>query len=363
MNAEKLHQTVNLVEEDINRTKIVTYLQSIVSMLNNLSNSPNQSHQQTLASSLASFLDGINNSDFDQFSASTRKIINDICPNLVLGSKLGDKVKGIIEKNQITFQVAVNEINPLFNEINQFLANSKALRTCLNVFNIVKEELEPGECEIGFIVPREEIKSDFHVYQKELQEFEFILNNYNEYVIGKKQKIELKAISSTDPMIYVGVVVTVGAAIAKTIDWIIDSYKKILEIRLLREQLKNAGVPDNKTKGIEEYSNELMSKKIDEMLDILRIEYCGIKNGDRKNELENGLRISMNKIANRIDSGYNYEVRVGVLSDLEESETDETDETEDHKAYDEIKRVESKLVFSNMNGSKILSLPEKDNKK
>jgi len=360
VNAEKLHQTINLVNEDVNRTKIVTHLQSIVSMLNNLANSPNQSHQQTLASSLTSFLDGINKSNFDQLSASTRKIMTDICPNLVLGSTLGEKVRSIIEKNQITFQVAVNEINPLFNEINQFIANSKALLASFQVFNISKEVLETGECEIGFIVPREEIKNDFHVYQKELQEFEFIINNYNEYVSGKKQKIELKAISSTDPMIYIGVITAVGASIAKTIDWIIDSYKKILEIRLLREQLKNAGVPEDKTKGIEDYANELMSKKIDEMLEILRKEYCGIKNGDRKNELENGLRISMNKIANRIDSGFNYEVRVGALP---KTEADETDDNEEQKNYDEIKRVESKLIFTNMLGSKILSLPEKEVKK
>ena len=67
----------------------------------------------------------------------------------------------------------------------------------------------------------------------------------------------------------------------------------------------------------------------------------------------------MNKIANRIDQGFNIEVR----AEPDEKPDEETDETaQQDKYYENIRKVieaSEKLRFLNIEGERILALPEK----
>lgn len=62
-------------------------------------------------------------------------------------------------------------------------------------------------------------------------------------------------------------------------------------------------MPEEISKKAKEHANTLMEKSIDVFtLEIVQ-EYHTGKDGERKNELRNAVKISLNKIANKIDHG------------------------------------------------------------
>ena len=68
-----------------------------------------------------------------------------------------------------------------------------------------------------------------------------------------------------------------------------------------------------------------------------------------------GLRISLNKIANRVDKGYHIEVRCEPLR-KEDQEKPESKETAIHLA--KVQSASVQLQFFKLEGSPILRLPE-----
>ena len=67
--------------------------------------------------------------------------------------------------------------------------------------------------------------------------------------------------------------------------------------------MENQEIPENIISELEKHVNVTMESKIKELAKELINEHSTIKDEARKNELENGLCISLNQIANRIDKG------------------------------------------------------------
>jgi len=95
--------------------------------------------------------------------------------------------------------------------------------------------------------------------------------------------------------------------------------------------------------GIETLTSELLEK------------YHPGKDGHRKNELANALRVSLNRIANRIDRGYNIEVRVEpVREPVQDNEA--AKKTAEQIAT--IQAASKNMQFMKLEGAPILKLPE-----
>jgi hypothetical protein len=81
-------------------------------------------------------------------------------------------------------------------------------------------------------------------------------------------------------------------------------------------------------------------------------QYSAIKDAGRKNEIGNALHLSLNMLANRIDRGYNIDVRIGPPHSNAKKEENEAVAT--------IKAATPSLQFIRVDGDPILSLPEKE---
>ena len=204
------------------------------------------------------------------------------------------------------------------------------------------------------LIPREYIKNDLGKLGDEIKELTFIFNNYSELIVGKKESFQIRNISTSDPLITVGAITAIAAGVAKTVGWLIDNYKKLLEIKKLKGELKKQGLSEENLQGIADHSNGFMEKAIDEIVNKMAIEYNGNGDKNRKNELLNGVRISLNKIANRIDRGFNFEVRIEPISSEEGEETNGNE-----KEIAEIQEASKSLQFMKLSGQPILKLSEK----
>ncbi len=358
MNVEKLN---SLAYDIVEESKKLNYINKFKNVINSLQQVINQPQQQTHQTNLSQHLDELH-------SALAKSLVNDLSPawyqalveleiDDIFGSNLSNQIESIISRNQITPATAQEELSSIFNKFSAKMTGFTNLVSGLKQLEIGYDELEEDECEIGILIPREFFENDFENLTLELKEITFILNNFSELITGEKQSFQIRNLSTTDPLITVGTVVAIAGGFAKTVGWLIDNYKKLLEIKKLNHELKQQGLPEENLKGILDYSNSYMENSIEEIIIKLSKEYKGNGEKGRKNELLNGVRISLNKIANRIDQGFNFEVRIGIP----ENEVD--DEDEQDQDILEIKDASRSLQFMKLEGSPVLSLPEKEKSK
>lgn len=353
MNAERLHAIVRAVRNDLATTASVQTLQSLRDALQNQVNQPQQANFQQQVSSLrTSLLSSLDSAPSNSFSPTWREAISELGLADLLGSRLGERIDEIFSRNQITPSVAHREIQALFDQLTLAGQMLERIELGFSHFKISAEELNPGECEVGVLVPRAAVKNNLKALGLEFAELSEILGVFSEIGSGERPDLEVREISSSDFNVFLESSVKVAACIAVAVERIVALYKQLLEIKKLRGDLKNQGVSEGNLKGVEEHANSLMSKGIETAAKEIVLNFYEGKELTRRNELEIELKRSMNKIANRIDRGFNVSVRI------EPPPPTEADAPKTVEYVASIRSAERSLQFLKTDGPPVLSLPE-----
>jgi hypothetical protein len=355
MNAERLHATAIALSAEMKKRQVVEKMQEMINALSRVVNQPHASYQQELSQSLKDFYSAISDTPSDHFSPAWRQTLEEIGGEGLFGGDLKQTVELILAGNQITPAVALEELQQLHSRAETFKDALKQCTESLEQFNVGAETLAPGECEIGILIPRKAVSNELLSLVSELKEISFILNTFSEISTGKKDPLTVRSMSSSDLLVHLQAAAPYAACVALAIERIVALYKQLLEIRKLRQEIQHQGVPDQETAGIEKFANELMEKGIEKVVTEVLEKYHKKSDKGRKNELANSLRISLNKIANRIDKGFNIEVRVEPIAATEEA----AENKELENAIAVIQSAVSNMQYLKLEGQPILRLPEK----
>jgi len=364
MNAERLHVIAIAVRDEMRETNIENTLQNLVNSLDNLVKQPQQPQfQQEVANYRGALQEALANSASNEFSASWRQALQELGVEGLLGENLGEGIEEIFERNEITPTVALNDIRELHTKINELSQALDQLISAFEYLEIGAEELEPGEFELGVLVPRAFVDNNLKDFGKELSELNRIFGTFSELATGSRPDFGIRSVSSSDFTVYLDLLPEVAVCIALAVERVVATYKNMLEIRKHQQGLKDQSVPDESLKGLKEYLNSLMEKEIGGIVKDLLKEYGKSRDDGRRNELDIELRLSLRKIANRVDKGYNIAVRVEPIR--EAAEDDELSAKERKQLEKKIGFVQSTaetLQFMKLHGNPILSLPESEKK-
>ena len=337
MNAERLHAICIEVKESIESVSLVNKLKQVVGALQNVVNNPQDSNQQqALTNNLNNLYEALQDFPTEQFSPAWCQSLDELGGAEILGNILEQKVRSILERNQITPATAHQELQEIFKELQQFKGAVDGVITAFDQLEIGAEKLEPGECEVGILIPRGAVHNNIYEFGRELQDLNFVFGTFSELATGERETFEIKTISSSDLMVFLAAVPPVAACLAHAAEKIINLYKTLLEIKKLKSELKKQGLKEDEMKGINDHANSVMSKGVEELTTEVVEEYYQGNDDKRKNELTNAVRISLNKLANRIDQGFNIEVRA---EPAEEPEGEEVETEDEQKTREYVDRV------------------------
>lgn len=359
MNAERLNRILTDLSKDLKKEKTLSLLQQVRDNLQNQVNQPNQPTFQTnLVSSLDQLYANLSTSSYNNYSPSWKEIISEISGRTLFGIDLKAEIEKIFSTNAITPAKALEDVKSIYDNFQRFENAIGNTINGLKELGINREELEKGECELGYSIPRNFIENRLSDLKKEINELLFILNHISEAVTGEKQEFKVKTISYSDFLLYIIIGLQIADTLSKATERILNHYKQVLEIRVLRNQLKEKGIPDDKTQGIEEHVNSLMEKEIKTIAaEITKSNKKGEQG--RKNELENGVIIALNKLANRIDKGFKVEIRVESLPEPKKGEEQNDEDRQKNEIINSIKKSARNIDFLDTSGKAILELPEK----
>jgi hypothetical protein len=262
-----------------------------------------------------------------------------------------ESIRQELAKNAITPAVVSQTVATLANSRQEYLTTLGNVQSGLSGLGVTQEAADPGDVELGVLIPRDLFENELGNLSQELAVINRIIRIFSEITTGTVQAVELRQISTSDPIFSLGIHAATVLAIGKTVDWLTNKWREIEEIRKLRAETSKleieAALPpiDDKIQSIVDASilhqkNELMKQ------------FAGDKG--RRNELEIGLQWALESLIARIERGLTIEVRV-LSPPADASETDGVDQT---ATYDEISAISRNLQFQpSLTDKPILKLP------
>jgi hypothetical protein len=356
MNAERLHAIALALRQELDQRRVVGNLEALVSNCQQLAqNTNNTSVQQNFRNARDSFNTAVTDTPSGSFSPAWRQILVELGGEDLFGRRLKDRVEKIINANLPTLVVAHDQLNAILTALRSFQQSLTWLTDALNGLKIGSEKLAPGEAEVGFLIPRDAVDNKLVEFSEELEEMEFILNTFSEVATGHTDDLQIKTISSSGLMVFLAASPKFGAIIAACVAFVVSTYKNILEIRKLSYEIDRLGLPAKIGEGAREHANTLMSSEIEKFAVEIISQYPLVDNEGRKNELTTQLKVSLKKMANRIDKGFNFEVRIEPPKALP---NDEDEAKSLKKSVDTIQGASIQMQYMRLEGQPILSLPE-----
>lgn len=360
MNVERLHAIAVALNFELTEVGTPSLLKRLVDGLNEMVTQPQQPQpQQQVSDALAELEEKLVAARSEGFSASWRQTVEELDLGDLFGTGLLDVVREVMRRTELTPSVAAADLSPYLERIQRTQTDLAAMITAFEDFEIPTEDLEPGQVEVSVLIPRGAVRNELPDLGKEFINIQRILNPFVELATGSRPNLEVRAIASSDFGVYLAAVPAAGAALAHAVEKIVSLYKQVLEIRILHQQMRDQGVPDAALAEVESHAESIVSAGIEEQVEVLAQGHEEL--GERLNELKIELRGAMNSIANRIDAGYNIDVRAEPLLDSEESDEEAEPSPADVANQGYIASIRSaapSLKFISPAGRPILSLPE-----
>jgi hypothetical protein len=363
VNAERLHALARELFDELNDTQTPERLAELVEELRTQASQPGATGPEQEVSRLRGELRAaLTDAASDDLSPAWRQALEETGIAELFGQALLAQIEDAFARNGLTPSMAADELEPLASRL-QTLRNSLAsLITAFDLLHIGAEELGPGEFEIGFLIPRDAVKSELASLGDEFVQLERrILRPFYELSIGSRPDVEVRAISSSGFQVFLNSPAATALCVATAIERIVSVLEKIMNIRKAYGDIKSSGVvPDEDLAPLETRASTIMSEQVIVISGDLVEEFGQHLDEHRRNELQRELEHALSAIANRLDRGYHIDVRTGALP--EPAEGDEEPESpvdpEVAAAAAAVGEKQRALRFMNLTGRPILALPE-----
>lgn len=360
MNVEKLHRIVVTVVEALAAEAVIPKARTVSAMLERSVSSPGEAlYQQELSEARLEVEQTLERSSLNDLPALDQQILEEIGVAGLLGKRARDRVEAAFQRNEVTPAVALAEINELVNELDILELNLGYFVASADYFGIRSEELAPGQAELAIMVPRGEVHEETAQFGRELQKLDKIVAPFFEVVGETPEPTRLAAVSSSDYGVFLDLAPHVALAVAGAVSFILDQYKKVLDIRLLKSQLDGLQLPGGAVtetqagvaQGLMKMATETMESAIAAEVASIDLSATVTEEG-RQNEVRVALTVSYARIADRVDRGYNFDVRAG-----DDPEGDDGP-TSSRQVLQSIRDLAPSLKFVNQTGDRILELEQ-----
>jgi hypothetical protein len=351
MDASRLKEIIDALLKKEQEFAVNTKLKAVNAALAQLASSPQDKNaQSTFANNLSALRDTLS-ALRSTFTPAEIKLIEQIGGSSHFVNDLAATIEDWARANPITPTVAQQKVDTLYKERTAYLQTLTALSNELAKVNIYPDALEPGEAEVGFLIPRLLFNNHLDELIKELGVINRILRAFSEVATGSAEPVEVRQISTSDPLFSFGLdpvtVATVGAVIA----WALSQWKKVEEIRTLRSETeKNAAFSKDDIKDffdtkIEKTIGTAIEQKVEELV-------SNEKKIGRQNEQRNALTWALQSILARVERGMTVEVRF--LPPVIDTAATPPKQQE---AFATLAQVAPQLVFPKTERSPVLEIP------
>ena len=269
---------------------------------------------------------------------------------------LAARLRESMKSNAMTPTVVHQEFKELITERDNFVERLRQLKDSLETLGFGEYELEEGESEIGFQIPRSLFNNELEGFSKELHELRLIIRAFSEVAKQPGEKLEVRLISTTDPLIFSAVSIYTARQIAKAVEWCLQQWKTVEEIKVARATTASLKVP----------SAEAMVAQFDQMIEEAiqrntraqaeRLAAEAGADAGRQNELANHVGKALEGLLARIERGMTVELRLSSPAEPKAGEEETPEAILLRAQFEEVSEIRQNLVFPKVSEEPVLRL-------
>jgi hypothetical protein len=269
MNVERFHVIVRALKTELENTAEASLLEQLATALQQLSADPTQQGTQQQVSQHRRDLDqALRGAASNRFSPAWREAIDELGVSDLLGDTLAEEIERIFSRNEITPATAADEINAVKQRVDALLQGLSAASLGLEFFEIGAEELNAGEFEIGFLIPRSVVRDGLESLGKEFVQLKRLLGPFTELVGEGRPDIRVRSLASSEFQVFLDSTQGVALVVATAIERVLAAYERILTIRQKRKELADeGGVPDEVLEPLSMHASQVMEDEIELIVD------------------------------------------------------------------------------------------------
>lgn len=353
-----------MVRDEIDTLAITPSLDALLAGLQGLVNSPGDAASQQQLSDARTALQQLATAPSNIWPSSDRQLCEELGIDDLLGDQLLERIEGVLTRNEMTPAVAVAELTPMIEQVKNLHAQLNAMAAAFAHFGLGADEPR-GDAEIVLTIPRDAVHEDLKELGDEFKELWLILAPFQELVTGSRSGIPVESISSSAFGLELLAVPAFAYGVARAVNEILSVYKNVLEIREARQRLKESGVPDGALAGVDDFANQAIATRNAELARELvdELPVASTIDEGRRNELVIDINLSLNALANRIDKGYDIDVRAPEPPPEPEDHADDegpdlSEEGQRLEFQRQIRAISPSLRADRPIGASILALPE-----
>jgi hypothetical protein len=365
MNASRLKEILELLLRQEKEFNIQARMGEVSAALQGMVSAPPQQQAQlqtNFVQALANFRAQMDKMR-EQFQPAQIKLFDEIGASEFFSDDIGEEIAGWVRQNAGTLVVAHQSLQKLQSERQNFLTQITQTAQGLTKLGVKVYDLKPGEAEIGFLIPREIFENHLTPLIKELATVNRIIRAFSEAATGKVEPVEVRQISTTDPLFFFGINALTIAAIGGAVTWALNTWKQVEEIRKLRSGADKieAFTPDEKeaffgTKIKETIALET-SKQTEKILAALP------QDDGRRHEQKKAIEGALTSILARVERGMTVEIR---LIPPPPTAAAKGQPPTVPPVFQDLQQIIPNLVFPKPEGTPVLELsppePKEDNK-
>ncbi len=309
MTSQKLLEALQLMVGLDAKLKLQTSLNQIRENLTNLAGQPATAQFQTsLATALSTFTAGASQLQ-KEITPSQFGTIAELGGAEFFDPSIAEKIRDSIEHNAMTPTVARDFVQDISSRRTAFL---QTVNTTLDgLRNLISNkgpepDVAPGDA--AFTIPRELFDNQLGKFAKELNFISLMLEHVSEASTGEIQMVELEYLSSSVPIIAVGAGLGMLKLLAMVVNSFLDSWKKVEEIREIRERLKAVGASGAADEELADRITTTVDEVVAESTKLILSNHK--KDSARRNELENALKMDLHRLFGQIERGLVVEIQI-----------------------------------------------------
>jgi hypothetical protein len=356
VNAERLHAIVDSLRGEVDETLV--HMRELGEVIRRSANNPGDADiQRAVVESREQLYKMLERASSETLSPAGRDALKELKVADLLGTRLRKRIDDIFKQSSITPATAADDIDGLVTQIQKLSELLASLRRGFESLGIGIEELEPGEVEVSFLIPRREVHDGLEELGREFINIKRILGPFLELSTGSREDVRVRAIASSEFEAYLLLGAIVAANFAKALETVLNIYEKLLNIRKASKQLEETGIDPQYVDGLQERANDMTRQEIEDFVARLLNERGSADDLERDNELRTDLTKQTMELARRIDRGYRVDLEARELPPAEDT-TEPTNRTEQRAAVNDVLAVRQRLRAFKLTGKPILGLPE-----
>lgn len=352
MNTEHLSELAAFLVERDAELGIQRELQQLKSHLDNLTGNPGEPNFQTQVVKSLEKIRSLVSKLEEGITPARAQTIRDLGGGPYFSGAMTSGIRVVLNSNSVTPSVVRDRVAEILRQRGNFLSTLEKVNESLNYLEVGSESLSLEAPEIGFLIPRELFKNTLDGLTSELSQINRIIGVFSEITTGSVEPVEVHQISTTDPLIFLGVPAATLIAIGGAITWSLDTYKKVLEVKQIHDKSKSLNVPESVLDPLKLHMKEIVDSAIAEHIEKILSRYP--QEEGRANELRNGLRWSIESLMAKVERGMTVEIRM--LPSPSEEDHEESDIAED-AALAELREISHQLDFPKITGEPLIPLP------